>query len=581
MTPEPQILHAVLVTPSRYDERGVMVFRLGINQNGSLGAIAGLIEDYNRRQGGLRRISYEIFDEHVREAVTRPLLRRWRDGARARGERFVLLICGVQTPFYPRARDIALMARAEDIDVVAGGVHFTAHGPSVEFLARCGVSIGIGEVEPIWDRLVADIFADTFLPVYRVEAGEGVRVKTAIDDINAPDLTDVPFPHMPRHYLTRYLNPRHLYVDTSRGCPFLCSFCSVKNATGRTMRSREPANVVAWMAERVEQGDAKWFTCTDDNFVRNPRHLEVLEGLAALRARGLDFALCMSLDVDSACHARDDSPRGERTRHFLALCQAAGLSNVSMGLESTNDAALEEMRKNINRGRKRSVADAHQAILDRYRTAVHAFQEIGASVECGYILGFDADRLGAGRRAAEDMMAIGVDIVNFHLIVPLPGAEDYAAAVQQGRLLMTDFNEFYRETAMIAHPTLSSRELEHEFAEAMRLFYSWRRVGTRLAKGLFGAGRPRVKGPWVFAKRQLGFKLMLLMGLLSYAEGGLLRRRTTARREAVTDQEALRHYLGRAEPTRGPILPAAVLDDSRMDSLPVLSRHVMTAVAGD
>ena len=59
-----RVLRAVLVAPSRYDEKGVLVFRVGINQNGSLGAIAGLIETSNRRSG-TARIRYEVFDEHV------------------------------------------------------------------------------------------------------------------------------------------------------------------------------------------------------------------------------------------------------------------------------------------------------------------------------------------------------------------------------------------------------------------------------------------------------------------------------------------------------------------------------------
>ena len=570
-----ETLNVVLLTPSRYDERGVRVFYIGINQNGSLSSIAGMVEDYNRRHADVRRVEFEIFDEHVREPVTVALLERWRDEARVAGRRFVLLLCGVQTPFYPRARDIALMARALDIDVVAGGVHFTAHGPSVDFMTRCGVRVGVGEVEPIWDELVDDMFADTLAPIYRVSPEEGVRVKTAVDDITAPDLGSAPFPHMPRKYLSRYLNPHHLYIDSSRGCPFVCTFCCVKNTVGRTMRSRDPQALVEWMAERVESGDARWFTFTDDNFVRNPLHVELLEGLAALRARGLEFSLCLSLDVEAACYAQEDSPRGERTRRFVELCRAAGVSNVSMGLESTNDAALKEMRKNVNRQRGADAKDAHRAIVERYRIAVRAWQEINASVECGYIIGFDADAPGAGRQAAADMAVIGCDIVNFHLIAPLPGSEEYARAVSQNRLLITDFNECFRHRAMMAHPTLGPAELEREVEDAIRSFYSFRRVASRLMKGVFGIGRPRVSGLWIFAKRQIGFKVMLLSGLQSYAEGGLFRRHTGVHRMAVTDQEALRYYLGREEPALASMLPAAILDESTMESMPVLRRHAI------
>jgi radical SAM superfamily enzyme YgiQ (UPF0313 family) len=568
-----EVLRAVLVAPSRYDEKGVLVFRFGINQNGSLSTLAGLIEDYNGRHAGRRFVRYEIFDEHVREPVTAALLRRWRAEAESRGERFVLLLCGVQTPSFPRARDLALQARREGIDVVAGGVHLSCHGPSAELLARCGVSVGIGEAEPIWDRLMDDCLRGELAPLYRMDVDQGVQVKTAVEDITATDLPSAPYPEMPRRYLSRYLNPRHLYIDTSRGCPYLCTFCAVKNTFGRTMRSREPAELVAWIERKVERGDGRWFTFTDDNFVRNPRHMEVLEGLAALRERGRDFSIALILDVEATCYAREDSRRGERTRAFLAACRAAGVSNVFIGLDSTNDASLEEMKKNHNRDRKASRADAHRALLARYRVAVAAWQEIGASVESGYILGFDADDLGAGRRAARDMMAIGVDIMTFYLLAPLPGAEDYARAVQAGTLIETDFNEYFRNRPMVAHPRLTPEQMERELAVAVKTFFAWHRVALRSLKGLLGLGRPRVLSPWVFLKRQLGYKLMILSGMFTYFEGGVFRRRTRVRREVVGDREALRRYLGRESPPHPPVLPPGTLDDGRMDSLPLLTRH--------
>lgn len=171
--------------------------------------------------------------------------------------------------------------------------------------------------------------------------------------------------------------------------------------------------------------------------------------MAKIRAEGRRFSVGLILDVESSCYAAEDSPRGERTRRFLALCREAGVSNVFMGFESTNDASLREMAKQVNRDRRASEADAPRAIVARYRTAVRAWQEIGASVECGYILGFDADDVGEGARAARDMIAIGIDIVSFYLLTPLPGAEDYARARERGTLLERDFNEYFRNRTMV------------------------------------------------------------------------------------------------------------------------------------
>jgi radical SAM superfamily enzyme YgiQ (UPF0313 family) len=573
----PRVLRAVLIAPSRYIDGEVAVFRMGISPNGALGALAGLAEDYNRRHAGQAQIDYEFFDEHVRQAITPTLLRRWRDAAATRGQTFVLMICGVQTVTYPRARDIALMARREGIEVIAGGVHLSAHGPSVDFLVSCGIHVAIGEVEPIWDEIIEDALGGRFRTIYRLGVGHGMQVKAAGSTMTAPDITAVPFPHIPQGCRHHYVNPSQLFIDGSRGCPFLCTFCVVKNVFGRTVRSRDPERLVAWMMARVRQDGVRAFSFTDDNFVRNPRHLELLEKLAAARVHGPAFSLWLILDVESSCYVWENSPRGERTRRFLRLCQAAGVGHVYIGLESTSDAVLQEMRKGVNRDR----TDIHAAagtddpeaarrrLVERYRTAVRAWHEIGASVECGYIIGFNADGRGVGAQAARDLIEIGADVATFFLLAPLPGSEDYARALRDGILLEPDFNSYFQR-AMVAHPTLSASQLEAELQAAVRLMWSWGNVVRRIAGGVLGIGRRRVTRPWIYLKRQLGYRLMLSSGLNTYVEGGLWRRRGTARarREATSDEDARRVYLGTAALPSG--LPAIVRDDSRMESLPVL-----------
>jgi hypothetical protein len=574
-----RVLRTVLVAPSRYDDQGVLVYRIGIVQNGSLAALAGLIEDYNRRHAGRSAVRYELFDEKVREPVTPTLLRRWRDDAERRGERFVLMVCGVQTATWPRARDIALQARREGLEVLAGGVHLSAHGPSLDFLLSCGVSVGVGEVDTIWDRIVGDCLAGRLAPLYKLAANQGVRVKSGFEEITVPELEHLPYPHLPPEAMRRYLNRHHLFIDSSRGCPFLCSFCVVKNAFGRSLRSREPAELLAWVAERCDRDGARWFGFIDDNFVRSPRHLEVLEGLAKLRASGRGFHVGLMLDVEASCYAREDSARGARSRRFLRLCRDAGVASVFIGLESTNDAALVEMHKQVNRDRKHAASEARRALVERYRGAVRAWQEIGAWVDCGYILGWDADRAGCGRQASDDTLAIGTDVVNFYHLAPLPGAEDYARAVAKGTLLATDFNDYFKNAPMVRHPVLSPAELEREHTEAVTRFYAWPRVLARVARGVFGIGRTRIVAPWTYAKRQLGFKLMIAAGLHSYYEGGLLRRRGArfrVGREVVSNEEARLHYLGPSA-AAGVALPAELCHDGSMESLPILRRHALDA----
>jgi radical SAM superfamily enzyme YgiQ (UPF0313 family) len=407
-----------------------------------------------------------------------------------------------------------------------------------------------------------------------------VRVRSGTEDIMVPELERIPYPHLPREVMRRYLNPGHWFIDSSRGCPFICSFCTVKNLFGRTMRSRDPAALTAWMAEKVDRDGARFFGFFDDNFVRNPRHLEVLEGIAKIRAEGRKFHINVMLDVESCAYTKEDSPRGERNRRFMALCRDAGVASVFIGLESTNDSALVEMNKQVNREHQKSVEGARRALIERYRSAVDAWHEIGAWVDCGYILGWDADAPGCGVRGAADTIEIGIDLVNFYLIAPLPGAEDYARAKANGLLLLSDFNEYFQRSAMVAHPRMSPADLEREHGDAVERFFSWPNVLRRVLAGVLGIGRAPVVAPWLYTKRQLGFKVMMMTGLYTYYEGGLLRRRGArfhARREVVSDEEARRHYLG-AEAPRAALLPAELGEDGSMESLPILRRHALGAV---
>jgi hypothetical protein len=140
--------------------------------------------------------------------------------------------------------------------------------------------------------------------------------------------------------------------------------------------------------------------------------------------------------------------------------------------------------------------------------------------------------------------------------------------------LLTDFNEYFRHRPVVAHPTMAPAVLQAELKTAVEAFYSFRNVAVRLVRGLLGIGRPRVLTPLTFAKRQIGYKMMLFTGACFYFEAGLLRRKRGAvTREVLTDAEARAHFLGATAPQRATGLPAEVLRDDQMESLPILSRH--------
>lgn len=573
----PTTLRAVVLIPSRYDRRGVMVFRRGLVPNSTAGFIAGLCEDYNRRHPGGTHVAWQIFDEHVQTSVTDEMLQQWR--AEAGTTPLLLLVAAVQTNNYPRARDICLMARRAGITVVAGGVHLSCHGPSVDFLMSCGVSVALGEAEPFFDEIIDDATAGRLKPLYRIGEGAGVLSKTSTADIRVPELDHLPFPEIPQSYLRRFVH-RQIHVDSSRGCPFLCTFCAVKNAFGRTVRSRDPAALVAWMADQVRRNGVRWFDFTDDNFVRNPRRLEVLEGLARLREGGLSFNLKMMLDIEATCYANENSPRGAATRSFLELCRRAGVRHVYIGVETTSDTSLKEIRKNVNRVRHTEAEERDVALIDRFHAGVTAWRSIGATTACIIMLGLDSDTRESGTKGGEDADAIGFDFASFLWITPLPGADNYAQAAARGSLRHGDFNAYFYEP-ILRHPSLTSDDLAQMVGEATQAFYSVRRVIARLGRSLLRR-RARPAAPLQYLVRQIA----PMMGrarrfvVIHQVTGGVLRRgsRHCAPRLVIGDEEARAHYLP-GVPPRSSQLPASMLDDTRMESLPILRHHDVAASA--
>jgi len=571
-------LRAVILIPSRYDDKGVMVFRFGLVPNGTAGFIAGLCEDYNRRHPDGTKVEWRIFDEHVETSVTPELLRRWT--SEASGSRLLLLLAGTQTNNYPRGRDICLMARREGIAVVAGGVHLSCHGPSVDFLISCGVSVAIGEAEPFFDEIIDDAAADQLKPLYRIGADVGISTKTSASHIRVPDLDHLPFPAIPRSYLKRFLR-RQVHVDSSRGCPFLCTFCAVKNAFGRTVRSRDPERLVAWMAEHVRNG-IRSFDFTDDNFTRSPRHLEVLERLARLREDGLEFSVKMMLDIEATCYVHEHSARGTSTRSFLDLCRRAGVRHVYIGLETTSDEALNEIKKNVNRPRHTAANETNDRLIERFRTGIQAWHAIGATTRSAIMVGLESDTRESAIKGARDAAAIGIDFANFAWVTPLPGADNYAQAAARNTLRHADFNAYFYEP-MLRHPSLSTEDLVRMIDEGTREFYSLHKVAPRVANALLGRGRARCAEPAQYLVRQVVSMIGKIgrLFVMQQVSGGFFRRgrRYSAARLAVTNEEARACYLSDRVP-RPRLVPESMLDDATMESMPILRHHDLRAFEG-
>lgn len=558
-----------LVKPSKYDDDGsVLHFRWGVIPNNTLTVMAGLTRAWARTRPEVRA-EIVIWDELIEVTITGGVLASIRDRAAADGAQVIFGLAGVQTNQYPRARDLALQARAAGLTVAVGGFHVSSHPPSRNFLVEAGVSVFVGESETTWPRALDDFLAGALAPCYR--ADEGIRARTGLGDITVPDIARAALPAVDGRYARRLFNPTFSTIDTSRGCPFVCSYCSVKNVMGRTMRPRAPDDVVAWVRDAYDRHGIRNLLVVDDDLFRSPAWEEVLGGIAELRRSRADLGCIIQVDIESAAHPHPapgapESAAHRRSRRFIELAAAAGCFEVFMGFESFSPRNLELTLKFHNEARedrRRAASDPNgvlERVRERYRRVVANWHRAGVGVHAGYIIGLPFDEAGCGRRAARDLAEIGVDIASFFAYTPLPGTEDYDGAVDGGKIVDWDFNSFDSHHFVSTHPRLTPAELACEYRDAYRRFYRLRRVAWSLATG------HRVRGLGWNARlgmltQQIYFTYATRNGWHPMM-GGIWRiRDNQARREVVTDEEAAERYLGKCarEPPR-PSWPVTAVD---------------------
>jgi radical SAM superfamily enzyme YgiQ (UPF0313 family) len=549
-------LRVYFVKPSKYDDRGrVAYFWKGVLPNNTLTVLRALNDAYNRaRADDGVYVETVIWDEQVDGPVLPATIRSMQEKALEDGVEVIVGLAGVQTNQYPRGRDLALQFRRAGFPVLFGGFHVSGYPDSRAFLESCGVTTVVGEAETIWGDILDDYLRGALEPSYSVT--EGIRARTGSGEITVPLITEAQLPAISDPYLRRFASPNMTTVDTSRGCPFTCSYCSVKNVMGRTMRARNPEAVVRWIRDAGEHHGIDSLFIVDDDFFRSPSWEPILEGMAEYRRQGNKLTFMMQVDAEAA--AFDDLRPGEKPssqrqkcERFIRLSAEAGCYSAFVGFETFNPQNLLAVTKvqNLEKEHRRhkdgaGAAAALLAVKEKYRRVCRNWHREGVAVHCGYMIGFPFDGPDSGRQSAEWLREVGVDLASFFIVTPLPGTEDHDKAVREGAIADWDFNQYDSQHMVSHHPRMTPAEVERAYRQAYLTFYSagstlrslltWHRV-----PGLGRAARDAMvrQRLYYFYSYRAGRHPML---------GGIWRKGVpaAARRRVVSDEEARAEYLG-------------------------------------
>ena len=435
--------HIVLIKPSKYDDDGYVIrFWKGVLPSNTLNVLHGLTEDVKaRRVFGALPIEVTTFDETAEKVPTAKII-RW---SKAQGVRLLVCLVGVQTNQFPRALDMAKKFRAEGITVIMGGFHTSGtinmlsdQEPDIQELYREGICIVSGEVEGKWDAILEDYLHNRLKPLYSF----------AQDLQNLVDIEEAPLPQTSAKTMEHFAYPSFATADTSRGCPFACTFCTIINVQGRKMRERSPQSIAAMMRRNYLEHGLSFYFFTDDNFARKKLWRETFEEIIKLREEGLDVSFMMQVDL------------AKKPKDFVSLAARAGCTQVFIGMESVNPQNLEAEGKKQNK-------------VEEYRGIIKEWHDAGVLVHTGYIIGLPWD---SKPQVAEDvrflMDEVGPDQASFFMLTPLPGSHDHREMKKHGEWMDPDFNKRDSFHATIHHPRMTAEEWTEAYENAWRSFYS-------------------------------------------------------------------------------------------------------------
>lgn len=434
-------LVVILIMPSSYDSDGyVNRYQWGVLPSNTLVVMDTLtraaVEKMQSESGDQLTAEIYMLEDGLR-ADARQLKRLENRFCRQpSGVKLVVGLVGVQTRQFPRACDLISRWQKLGAVCVIGGFHVSGSiatmydgisagdisrpnvpcphimPPEVQMLMEKGVIIFSGEAESLWQQVLRDIINGTPQLLYR-----GQR----------PPLLRAPLPnHMPAY--VRKFATRLTTIDTGRGCPYPCSFCTIINVQGRDPRWRDPRQIIAFVREQCEIYGRASFFFTDDNFVRNPEWEVILDGLIGLRQAGRNISFMLEADLHCG-----DEPR------FLEKAFVAGCTQIFMGVESMNKKSLKSARKNQNH-------------VDTYAELWRRCRELGIAVHAGYIIGFPYDTPASVAADIEQLTALGADQVSLFMLTPLPGSEDHIRAFCSGVKMDSDFNNYDSFQPAWEHP---------------------------------------------------------------------------------------------------------------------------------
>ena len=288
--------------------------------------------------------------------------------------------------------EIADRYRAKGVKVMIGGLHATVCPEEAKAHAD---AVCIGEGEPLFPQMLADLERGDFKPYYREDHPGSFK------------LTDC---KVPRFDLLVPDNYNRITIQTQRGCPHVCPFCASTRLFSRGFRQK-PVEMVIRELEEVEKiWPRPFIEFADDNtFVDKKWGKELLRQLIPHKIRWFT-------ETDIAI-AEDDE--------LIELLYKSGCEQVLIGFETTSPEVIADA--DLTGWKKRK--------FEKYRTAIDKLQSNGVTVNGCFVMGWDSDDTSVFETIREFSLETNLLETQVTILTPMPGTETYKKLQMEGRLI--------------------------------------------------------------------------------------------------------------------------------------------------
>jgi len=376
---------------------------------------------------------------------------------------------GVHTGNALRGYEVGTAARRAGATVIYGGIHATLYPDEARDLGEAHAVV-TGDGDAIWGQVIRDAGAGNLRPHYDGGQVEGEDFLPARWDLLPPD---------------KYM---WASVQTVRGCPKHCSFCSVWRTDGQRPRQREYEKVLNEIVDLRRRG-FRFIALADDNFYpvtledlrmadrrEDKTHLRELQAIRADR-----FALMEQLarlPKDTIFFTQITMEAAEDTE-FLQAMKKAHIKGALVGVESVTEEGLKSIYKNFN--------ESGASLVKR----LQAFRDNGVHVLGSFIFGLPGDRPDSFEATLKVAEEANLTFAQFVMLTPFPGTLDFTAwerslGSDPERIGGIPINRHWlipqaqRPKIYTDHPVMTADQIRRGTQEVWDRFYSlpsiWRRA---------------------------------------------------------------------------------------------------------